>query len=67
MEKVFDTMKKEGDQMMKDMMYVQNFDFENATEEELEKFQKFVEARTLRTQQVKKEMEKLKNKIQDLK
>lgn len=66
MDKVLDVMVTESDQMMVDLKYVQSFDFENSTEEELEKFHEFLQNRIKHTEQVKRETRELRKKIKDV-
>lgn len=42
MDEFLDSLVKRGDQMMEDLKFVQNFDFENASVEDMEKTKKEV-------------------------
>lgn len=59
MEAILDAMKKEGDRMIEELEYIQNFDFEDTTPEELDKFQLFLKQRMDRNDKVKANMDKL--------
>jgi len=59
MEAILDAMKKEGDRMIEELEYLQNFDFEDTTPEELDKFQLFLKQRMDRNDKVKANMDKL--------
>ena len=59
MEAILDAMKKEGDRMVKELEYIKNFDFEDATPEELDNFQSFLEQRMDRNNKVKANMDTL--------
>lgn len=54
-----DKMEQEVDRMIKDLEYTQNFDHDNATEQELLVFQMFLERHICRIEQVKEEVEKM--------
>ena len=52
-------MKKKGDRMMEDLKYVQNFDFNNASAEDLEKMDEFLQSKITAAEKTKKDIEKV--------
>lgn len=65
MEAILEAMKKEGDRMIQELEYIQKFDFEDATPEELDRFQSFLEQRMDRNDKVKANMDKLVEKMKE--
>ena len=67
MDEFLNSLVKKGDQMMEDLKFVQNFDFENASEKDLEKFQEFLDKSLVDMEKTKKEVTDVQKKINGLK
>ena len=67
MDQFLDALAKKGDQMVNDLKFIQNFDFDNATEEELEKFQEFLKQRLVDTEKTKVALAETQKKINESK
>ena len=67
MDQFLDALAKKGDQMVNDFKFIQNFDFDNATEEELEKFQEFLKQRLVDTEKTKVALAETQKKINESK
>jgi hypothetical protein len=67
MDQLFAFMISKGDLMMKDLEYVQNFDFDKATAEELEKFQEYLGSRIKDAEKTKETVSKVREKLEETK
>jgi histidinol dehydrogenase len=64
MEEILKRLKDEGDKAMLDLIKIQEFDFEKATEEELEAFNKFIAQKMEYNQKLQQQLKKV---VKDLK
>lgn len=58
-------LKEEADKAVNDLVKIQEFDFENATEEELKTFIKFVEKRQEHNRKLREQLEKYVNELKE--
>jgi hypothetical protein len=63
MDRILGAMRAECEAQIEALQYIQNFDFDSATEEEIVKFQEFVQEKTKRNQQMQNSLKELRTKL----